>query len=79
MNMLQENVRNLQDYFGIVLSNQEFVGNEIQMASGSPVGGFVGVYDPSLGIYLGREVWWCRRLTYSDPDGKAISARVSLK
>ena len=77
--MLQENVRNLQDYFGIVLPDQEFVGNEIQMTSDSPVGGFMGVHDPSLGIHLGREVWRCRRLTYSDPDGKAMPARVSLK
>ena len=56
MNMLQENVRNLQDCFVIVLPDQELEGNEIQMTSEYPIGGFMGVYDPSLGIHLGREV-----------------------
>lgn len=48
--------------------------NEIQVTSTSPVGGF-GLYDLYSGTYLGKEVW-CKKLSYGDPDGKAMMVRI---
>jgi len=74
-NTLRENILELQKEFGIVLPDPNLVDNEIQITSNSPVGGF-GLYDLYPGTYLGKEVW-CKKLSYGDPNGKAMMVRTS--
>lgn len=66
----------MQKDFGIVLPDAKLVDHELQITSETPVGGY-GVYDLYAGTYLGREVW-CKKLSYGDPDGKAMMVRTSL-
>ena len=75
-NTLRENILKLQENFGIVLPNARLVDNEIQITSDLPIRRG-GVYDLYPGTYLGREVW-CKKLSYGDPNGKAVMVRMSL-
>jgi len=59
-----------------MLPDAKLVDSEIQITAESPIGGF-GVYDLYPGMYLGREVW-CKKLSYGDPDGKAMMVRASF-
>ena len=59
-----------------MLPNARLVDNEIQITSDLPIRRG-GVYDLYPGTYLGREVW-CKKLSYGDPNGKAVMVRMSL-
>jgi hypothetical protein len=69
-NVLQENILELQNEFGIVLPDPNLRDSEIQITSQHPVGA-CGLYDSYPGTYLGKEVW-CKKLSYGDPQGKAM-------
>ena len=59
-----------------MLPDAKLVDTELQITAESPIGGF-GVYDLYPGTYLGREVW-CKKLSYGDPDGKAMMVSASF-
>lgn len=59
-----------------MLPDAKLVDSELQITAESPIGG-CGVYDLYPGIYLGRDVW-CKKLSYGDPDGKAMMVRASF-